>query len=71
VNTQVIPYSTIDTWIQKTRHFVYNSMLGKNEVSVQRERYGKKLLMIINVPQAVEWLKRKEKEEFSDRMKLI
>jgi hypothetical protein len=62
-----IPYSTIDTWIQKDEALRLQFHAWQNEVSVSARKVWKKAIDDNNVPQAVEWLKRKEKEEFSDR----
>jgi hypothetical protein len=62
-----IPYTTIDTWIQKDEALRIQFNAWQNEVSVSARKVWKKAIDDNNVQQAVEWLKRKEKEEFSDR----
>lgn len=62
-----IPYTTVNTWINDSEELRIKVTAWQNEMSTQARKVLKSELEKGNYATSLEWLKRKEKDEFSDR----
>lgn len=62
-----IPYTTVDTWIQGDDDLRVKITAWQSEMSAQARRNWHRSLQEGNPQATLEWLKRKEKDEFSER----
>lgn len=62
-----IPQSTVQTWIDDSEELRLKIGSWQNVMSTQARRVWKKALDENQANAATEWLRRKEKDEFSDR----
>jgi transposase len=62
-----ISRTTVQTWIENDEALRLKVNAWQNEMSTQARKNFKKLLDEANPQSTLEWLKRKEKDEFSER----
>jgi len=62
-----IPRTTVQTWIEADEELRLKITSWQKEMSTQARRVWKKALDENQANAATEWLKRKEKDEFSER----
>lgn len=62
-----IPRTTVQTWIEQDEELRLKIEAWQNEISVSARREWKRAIEGGNTTSAQEWMKRKEKDEFSDR----
>ena len=62
-----IPRTTVQTWIENDEELRLKVFSWQNEISAQARKVIKKAVEDNQVSVAQDWLKRKEKDEFSER----
>ena len=62
-----IPYTTVDTWIQNDDDLRVKITAWQHEISTRARQVLRKQIEENNPAISLEWMKRKEKDEFSDR----
>jgi len=62
-----IPRTTVQTWIENNEELRLKVTSWQNEMSAKARRLWNKAMDEGQVNSATEWLKRKEKDEFSER----
>jgi hypothetical protein len=62
-----IPYTTVATWLQDDEELRMKVTAWQHEVSNQARQVLAKQISENNPAISLEWMKRKEKDEFSDR----
>ena len=65
-----IPRTTVQTWIEADEMLRLKVTSWQNEMSVQARKNWRKKLESEDYLASAEWLKKKEKDEFSDRTEL-
>jgi len=63
-----IPRTTVQTWIENSEELRLKVTSWQNEMSVKARKLWNKAMDDGQVNAGTEWLKRKEKDEFSERM---
>ena len=62
-----IPQSTVQTWLENDEELRLKVGAWQNEMSTQARKVWKKAIEENQSNAAIQWLERKEKEEFSNR----
>lgn len=63
-----IPYTTVKTWIDDDEELRIKVEAWQNEIATSARRTIKQAVEKGEVAPSLEWLKRKEKDEFSDKI---